>query len=160
MKETIEKAFTSHILRYVGIALISGSIVHTGTLGGGVTKYIVFIVAGIIAFVVGTIMEKGKTKINLEYILISVGLAIGVGMVSGGTQHYFDGPIYASFLIPFGLLLGYITYVFLEKRDQLNKKRIVTMTIVSLGLVVILYGIAHTLPVIEDHHGGVHDRSH
>jgi len=152
MKDSVDKSFVSHILCYVGVGLISGSIVHIGTLSGNETRYIVLIVLGIITFIIGTILKKGNTTIGLTYILISVALAIGVGMVSGGTQHYLDGPVYASFLIPFGLLLAYITYVFLEKKDQLNQKKVIIMTILSFGLLGLLYGIAHIVPTTEDHH--------
>ena len=155
MKETVEKAFTSHILRYVGVGLISGSIVHIGTLGGGVTRYVVLVTLGIIAFIVGTILEKGRSAITLNFIIISVLLSIGVGMVSGGTQHYLDGPVYASFLVPLGLLLGYITYVILEDRKELKLKKIVISTTSALVLLGVLYAIAHTIPILENHHNEV-----
>ncbi len=152
MRETVEKAFTSHILRYVGVGLISGSIVHIGTLGGGITRYVVLITLGIVAFIVGTILEKGRDAITLNFIIVSVLLSIGVGMVSGGTQHYLDGPVYASFLLPLGLLLGYIMFVLREDRKELKLGKVVVATISALILLGVLYSVAHTLPVLENHH--------
>ena len=152
MRETVEKAFTSHILRYVGVGLISGSIVHIGTLGGDITRYVVLITLGIVAFIVGTILEKGRGAITLNFIIVSVLLSIGVGMVSGGTQHYLDGPVYASFLLPLGLLLGYIMFVLREDRKELKLGKVVVATISALILLGVLYSVAHTLPVIENHH--------
>ncbi len=152
MRETVEKAFTSHILRYVGVGLISGSIVHIGTLGGDITRYVVLITLGIVAFIVGTILEKGRGAITLNFIIVSVLLSIGVGMVSGGTQHYLDGPVYASFLLPLGLLLGYIMFVLREDRKELKLGKVVVATISALILLGVLYSVAHTLPVLENHH--------
>lgn len=152
MKETVEKAFTSHVLRYVGVGLISGSIVHIGTLGGEVTQYLVLVTLGVIAFIIGTILEKERGAITLNFIIISVLLSIGVGMVSGGTQHYLDGPVYASFLLPFGLLLGYIMFVLREDKKEFKIQKIIAATILSLVLFGGLYGIAHTIPTLENHH--------
>jgi hypothetical protein len=155
MRETVEKSFISHILRYVGVGLISGSIVHVGTLGGGVTRYVVLITLGIIAFIVGTLLEKGKSAITLNFVIVSVLLSIGVGMVSGGTQHYLDGPVYASFLLPLGLLLGYVTFILHENKSELKLRKVIIATTLALLLFVVLYEIAHTVPVLENHHAEV-----
>jgi len=153
MKKTVERSFVSHILCYIGIGLISGSIVHMGTLTGNEVRYVILIVLGIIAFIIGTLLEKEKAEIGLVYILVSVALAIGVGMVSGGTQHYLDGPVYAAFLIPIGLLVGYVAYVELHDKVQLTLKKVALASIISFGLLGMLYGVAHSIPVVEDHHG-------
>ena len=152
MKESVERAFTSHILRYVGVGLISGSIVHMGTLGGGTVHYILLVALGVTAFIVGTLMEKKMKDITPSLIIISVLLAIGVGMVSGSTQHYLDGPVYASFLLPIGLFLGYTMFALLEEKKQLTPKKVLIGGAVSLLLFVLLYGIAHLLPTLEPHH--------
>ena len=152
MRETVEKAFTSHVLRYVGVGLISGSIVHIGTLGGAVTQYLVLVTLGITAFIVGTILEKERGAITLNFIIISVLLSIGVGMVSGGTQHYLDGPVYASFLLPLGLLLGYIMFILREDKKEFKIRKVIVATVLSSALFGGLYGIAHTIPTLENHH--------
>jgi len=157
MKETAEKAFTSHVLRYVGVGLISGSIVHIGTLGGSVTHYAALITLGILAFIIGTILETGRSAITLNFIIISVLLSIGVGMVSGGTQHYLDGPVYASFLLPLGLLLGYIMFVLREDKKEFKIQKVIVATILSLALFGGLYGIAHIIPTLENHHSGAEE---
>lgn len=154
MEQSAENAFISHILRYVGVGLISGSVVHAGTLGGGSLQYIILIVLGVVAFVVGTLLEeRNKSERSLlKYVLISVILSLGVGMVSGGTQHYLDGPVYASFLIPIGLGVGYLAFLFRDYTSKVNLKRIVGIAmfiVVSFGA---LYSIAHSIPTLEDHH--------
>lgn len=157
-----EKSFISHILRYVGVGLISGSIVHAGTLGGSVTRYIVLIVIGIIAFTVGTYMEQDN-KINkdlLHFIAISVIISIGTGMVSGGTQHYLDNPLFASYILPIGLLLGYIAYMYRDFKQNISVKRVFLATVIASTLFFSLYSISHIVLSLENHHAiesGHHD---
>ncbi len=154
MEQSVEHAFVSHILRYVGVGLISGSVVHAGTLGGDSTKYVVLILLGVVAFIVGTILEERK-KINTplaQYVLISVILSLGVAMVSGGTQHYLDGPVYASFLIPIGLGVGYLAFLVRDYQSKIAFKRIAGISIFVAALFGILYGIAHSMPTLSGHH--------
>lgn len=152
-KQTVEKAYVSHILRYVGVGLISGSIVHMGTLGGGSTRYVVLIVMGIVAFITGTLLEKRESQNSLTaFIVVSVIMSIGVGMVSGGTQHYLDGPIYAAFLIPIGVVVGYFAFLFRDYKSEITTKRIVFMVVIAVGLTAVLYFIAKRIPTSEDHH--------
>ena len=149
-----EKNFTSHILRYVGVGLISGSVVHAGTLGGNLAQYIFFIILGIAAFVIGTYLEN-QSKIDknfLSFILISVIVSIGTGMVSGGTQHYLDGPVFASIILPSGLLIAYIAFLYRDFRGELSAKRVVTAICITLLLGFALYTTAHYIPTLTDHH--------
>ena len=151
--QSIEKTYTSHLLRYVGVGLISGSIVHMGTLGGAYTKYIILIIMGVVAFIAGTLLEKRDSEKSLTaFISISVIMSIGVGMVSGGTQHYLDGPTYAAFLIPIGVMIGYFAFLFRDYKSEITAKRILAMLFIAIGLIAVLYFIAQEIPVEEDHH--------
>ncbi|MDQ3076325.1 MAG: hypothetical protein M3Q34_04330 [bacterium] len=152
-KQSVEKAYISHVLRYVGVGLISGSIVHMGTLGGESTRYIILIIMGVVAFITGTLLEKRESESSLtSFIVVSVIMSIGVGMVSGGTQHYLDGPTYAAFLIPIGMAIGYFAFLFRDYKSEINTKRILVMSVIAIGLITVLYFIAKRLPVQEDHH--------
>ena len=152
-KQSVEKAYASHVLRYVGVGLISGSIVHMGTLGGGYLKYVVLIALGIIAFIAGTLMEKRETTNSItSFIIISVVLSIGVGMVSGGTQHYLDGPVYAAFLIPLGIAIGYLAFLVRDYKSKLTLKTVGAILFFAIALCGILYYVAHKIPTTEDHH--------
>lgn len=124
MKNTAEKeTFVSYLSRYVGIGLISGSIVHAGTLGGGSLRYIILISIGALLFMFGTFLETKKEVLTTRFIVTSVLLSMGVGMVSGGTQHFIDGPLYAAFLIPTGLFVGYIMFLFRKGSEHLSIKK-------------------------------------
>jgi len=151
---TPNSAFVSHILRYVGVGLISGSIVHAGTLGGDTFYYFVLIMAGIICFTIGNLIEyrNEKTITLLRYISISVIVSIGTGMVSGATQHYLDGPVFASILLSLGLLLAYVSFVYRDSKGALSVKKVLTAILLSFVFWFILSTIAHRLPEVEDHH--------
>ena len=149
-----EKSFASHMLRYVGVGLISGSIVHAGTLGGNVTQYVALIVLGVIAFIYGTYLEY-ENKIDkkfISFILISVVISIGTGMVSGGTQHYLDGPVFASIILPIGLLVAYMAYLYRDFKGDFSFKKICIAIIICSILAVNLYSLAHKIPTLENHH--------
>lgn len=152
-KQSVEKAYISHLLRYVGVGLISGSIVHVGTLGGGYTRYVILIIMGVIAFIAGTLLEKKESESSLTvFILISVIMSIGVGMVSGGTQHYLDGPVFAAFLIPIGIAVGYFAFLVRDHRSEITLKRIGAVLSIAAVLCGGLYYLAHTIPSMGDHH--------
>lgn len=151
--QSAEKAYISHILRYVGVGLISGSIVHIGTLGGGVIRYIILISMGVIAFIAGTLLEKREEANSLTaFIVISVIMSIGVGMVSGGTQHYLDGPTYAAFLIPIGIAVGYFAFLLRDHRSEFTLKRVGTMLVLAVALGSVLYFLANKIPAQDNHH--------
>ena len=152
--KSAEKSFASHILRYVGVGLISGSIVHAGTLGGHSLRYTMLIILGIVAFTIGTYLESDHKldKKFLSFIFVSVLISIGTGMVSGGTQHYLDGPVYAATLVPFGLLVSYFAYMWREYKGALTRKKIAGVFVCSLLLFGVLYGIAKELPESSHHH--------
>ena len=151
---TANRAFISHLARYVGVGLISGSIVHAGTLGGSGIRYVVLILVGIIAFGVGTYLENRDQKIKniSKYISMSIIISVGTGMVSGGTQHYLDGPYFAAGLISIGLLIAYISFNYRDFRSKLTLKQIVLAIIISLALGTGLYFVARYVPVTSDHH--------
>ncbi len=157
-RKSIEGTFLSHLLRYVGIGLISGSIIHISTLGGSPAGYAALIISGIIAFIIGTSLEVSENRLTIGYITLSVLISIGVGMVSGGTQHYTDGAIYASFLIPLGLFIGYIAFIARDNMPSLNFTRVAIALACSLVIFQILNMTAHaqlfsrTPHEIEDHH--------
>ncbi len=58
----LQQAYITHLLRYVGVGLISGSIVHAGTLGGHWVRYLVLIALGAAMFGFGVWLEH-----RLEY---------------------------------------------------------------------------------------------
>jgi uncharacterized protein (DUF305 family) len=108
-------SFLTFVLLFIGTGFVSGSAVH---LGEGINTWDVSIaVVGLACFVLGTLLDdwrNGWQKLRSEgaiaYILLSICLSIGIGMASGGTQHFIDTPDYASILIPVGLFVGFMAF--------------------------------------------------
>jgi FtsH-binding integral membrane protein len=143
MQKTLHESFFSHMARYVGVGLISGSVVHAGTLGGASSKYITLIILGALLFSVGTLIQHKGEKINklLSYVLISVIISFGTGMVSGATQHYLDSPAFGAILLSFGLLIAYISFTWQEYRQSFTIKRILFAILIVFGLWFVLRSI-------------------
>ena len=146
--------FASHMFRYVGIGLISGSIVHIGTLGGHYLRYVFLIIIGITLFIWGILLDHKNEKINklFKFILVSVIVSIGTGMVSGATQHYLDGPIVASFLLPIGLFIGYLAFIYRDHRSEISIKKIIVACILAFIFWGTLFSLTKIIPENDGHH--------
>lgn len=147
MQKTLHESFFSHMARYVGVGLISGSVVHAGTLGGETLKYVVLIALGVILFTAGILVEhKGERIKNLlGFVLISVVVSIGTGMVSGATQHYLDGPKVGAILLSVGLLLAYIAFAWRDYKNLFTFKRIAGAVLISF---ILWLGLSTVTPIL------------
>lgn len=136
MQKTLHESFFSHMARYVGVGLISGSVVHAGTLGGHTSKYVTLIILGALLFAVGVMIQHKGEKIHklLSYVLISIIISFGTGMVSGSTQHYLDSPKFGAILLSLGLLIAYTSFTWQEYRNNFTVKRIAVAIILTFGL--------------------------
>lgn len=111
------KKFTLFVALFIGTGFIAGSIVH---FGEGVTIWDTSVLLlGIFLFVAASYIEKYKHLLTLTSFLLfifqSLLLAIGIGMASGGTQHFVDTPAYAAILIPLGFCIGLWAFFWREK---------------------------------------------
>lgn len=156
MTQSLHQAFLSHLLRYVGIGLVSGSIVHASTLGGNGYKYIAFVAVGICLFTFGTYLETRaqSTVVKiLPYLVISVIVSIGTGMVSGGTQHFSDGPFAGAVLIPVGCCIAYLSFAYRDYKNSLTYKKV----FVALCLSIIAYAGLHSLALYMEENPSHHE---
>jgi MFS family permease len=139
---------------FVGAGFIAGSIVH---LGEGINPWdISILIIGIVLFLASTSVQEfvfNKRSIKeagvLKFLLYSLVLSLGVGMASGGTQHFVDTPGYSSYLIPIGLGLGMIAFLLKEKEVFTRKKwlQIISVIIISVIMLVWFLGqIGNILP--------------
>ena len=134
-------SYLSYLILFVGTAFVSGAIVHVGNISE-LSKYAVIGTLGVILFITGSyIQEFILNKDNLKnegivkFFFFSLLLSVGIGMVSGGTQHYSDFPTYSSYLIPIGLVLSLIAYL-LKNNYYITSK--LWATIVGVFLLVSL----------------------
>lgn len=168
MITTVIPPFLTFIAMFIGAGFISGSIVH---LGEGVNLWDISLLCfGVILFVSGTLFQEIKSKGKQEpkelvsLLAYSLFLSLGIGMASGGIQHFVDTPSYSAILIPTGLSLGLIAFI-LKNRIALSSQQwkfLVTSTLsialfTGLTLSVIARqidpsGHSHAEGVSDDHH--------
>jgi hypothetical protein len=147
-------AFFAYIAKYLGVALIAGSVVHIGTLQNGVTRYVVLIGIGLVLTILGNLKEAKEhgQKINLNYFLIITGLSFATGFLSGGVQHYIDNPSYAGILLGIGMIVTYITF-FLKDKLKIDKKNLAIVVILAILFMLLSHYVVDNALLGEDHHG-------
>lgn len=147
-------AFFTYIAKYLGVALIAGSVVHIGTLQNGVTRYVVLIGIGLILTILGNIKEAKEhgQKINLNYFMIITGLSFATGFLSGGIQHYLDNPSYAGILLGLGIIITYVTF-FLKDKFKIEKKNLVIVITLAVLFMLFSHYVMDSTLLGEDHHG-------
>ena len=109
-------SYLSYLALFVGTGFISGAIVHSGNISE-LPKYTVIGIVGVSLFLAGSFIQEftinqnsAKTGIT-KFFFFSLLLSVGIGMISGGTQHFSDFPIYSSYLIPLGLIISLVAFV-------------------------------------------------
>ncbi len=140
MDKELKYAFLIHLCQYLGIALVSGSIVHAGTLGGSNLKYLFLIIVGILLTVTGNYLEDKvkKIKISINMLLLAILLSFGTGMLSGGIQHYSDNPKFGAMLLSLGLILTFTSLGYKDFRSVVTKKSIFIIATISIILYFLL----------------------
>ena len=152
--QNIILSYLSYLALFVGTAFISGAIVHSGAIEQ-IPKYAVIGIVGVSLFLAGSFIqefilnrENLREEGVIKFFTFSLLLSIGIGMVSGGTQHFSDFPIYSSYLIPLGLILSLIAYLFKNNYHITTKLWVVitsTFLLVSIPLHLGLNTYANSL---------------
>jgi hypothetical protein len=147
------KNFLVYLSKYLGVALIAGSVVHIGTLQNGFVRYVILMCVGLVLMIVGNIFEAKQNgqKVNLNYLLLITGLSLATGFLSGGIQHFLDNPPYAGILLGIGLIGAYITY-FIRDKVRLEKRNLVIVAIFSLFIILFSSYVIDDLLLGENHH--------
>lgn len=147
MNKELKYAFLIHICKYLGIALVAGSIVHAGTLGGSSSKYVFLIAIGILLTVTGNYLEY-KVKnlaVGWSILFLAIALSFGTGMLSGGIQHYSDNPAYGSILLSLGLILTFVALAYKDFARVVTQKSIIIITVVSFIVYLLLSTVGASL---------------
>ncbi|NJR70943.1 MAG: DUF305 domain-containing protein [Synechococcales cyanobacterium CRU_2_2] len=169
LSQTIVFPFVAYLLLFVGMGFVAGSIVHFGEVAQ-IRRFAAIGAVGMVMFVVGSYWQEIHVNPQtlpkqelLRYVLYSLLLAVGIGMMSGGTQHFLDFPRYASFLLPGGLLIAIIGYV-LRNAVTLSRRAWALLLSGTLAIALPLFlGLNHYaqgLPAASGHgHGMMHESS-
>ena len=132
-----------YIAYFLGIGMVSSGIV---LMPFNAVRYGSIMVIGLILFSMSSfvneiILEKKELtpRERFNLVLVSLALAIGIGMISGGIAHFKESPVYVTYLIPIGLVISFISYI-IKNNYKLSKRQ---LTIVSVVLVITALS-AHT----------------
>ena len=109
------RPYLGYVGYFVGAGLISGGIVHQPL---DPARYTTIALAGVAVFLAATVLnefvlapERPTGLRAVRLILASLALSLGIGMLSGGIQHFSDFPERAAILIPLGIVLSFLAYV-------------------------------------------------
>ena len=143
------KPYVLYVSLYLGVALTGGSVVH---LPLDTPRYLLIGAIGIVIFITASVADARRRHAEgLEgpggglgrYVGWSVVLSLGLGMLSGGIQHFLDFPHYAAALLPLGVVLSFVAYLARERLVP-TRPRLLRIGGVVLAFAVALYlGLDH-----------------
>ncbi len=156
------KPYFSYLTMFLGMGLISGSIVHAAQPDMR-TYALVLMAIGAVLFAFGSYLNEVLFKTGIlgdsvvKYVSVSLLLAVGIGMVSGAAQHFYDTPIFASYIAPIGVFVSSLAFA-IRQGYVLHRRNWMMMIVAGLAFATVFHlGLrtyAETLPVSAGHHGG------
>jgi hypothetical protein len=140
-KVRVLRPYLVYVLLFVGAGMVSGGVVHYPL---NENFYGILAILGGIVFVIGSLANevlsgKGLPKAGalISLIVTSLLLSFGIGMLSGGIQHFTDFPSRAAILVPLGITLSFIAYCFKSNLFQRNSiKKVSIAGVLILGIAV------------------------
>lgn len=119
MKNLIYK-YLVYVIYFLGIGITSSGVV---LMPFNVTRYSIILSIGLSLFIAGSVFNEVvidnhhmSAIDSVKLVILSLTLAIGIGMISGGISHFKESPAYVSYLIPLGIILSFISFA-LSKTD-------------------------------------------
>ena len=140
-KVRVLRPYLIYVLLFVGAGMVSGGVVHYPL---NESFYGILAALGGIVFVIGSLANellngKGLPKAGalISLIVTSLLLSFGIGMLSGGIQHFTDFPSRAAILVPAGITLSFIAYCFKAKLFQRSAiRKVSTAGVLILGIAI------------------------
>lgn len=161
MWRTVFFPYISYVSLFLGMGLISGAIVH---MPMDPVRYtlIMLIGAGMFGFASFVNDLRGKGDMSAaeiaQALLYSLLLSVGIGMVSGGIQHFSDNPPYSAMLIPMGFGISLFSFI-LKSGVVLSVKRV--YAVIALFIILVLplkvgldYVVGAAPAAAAESHGG------
>lgn len=114
-KRSLAARYLGYVGYFVGAGLISGAVVHHPLDPDRYTRIAGY---GALVFLAATVLNEfvlTRERPALPRMLAVVGsallLSFGIGMLSGGLQHFDDFPARGAVLVPAGIVVSFIAYV-------------------------------------------------
>jgi EamA domain-containing membrane protein RarD len=138
------------LFRYTGISFTAGAITH-GFFSE--ERSLLTAVAGIACYLIGSAMEKYANPNNNQtwtrVLFIGIISSIGLGLFTGGLQHFPDSPTRSLWVVPLGFLLSLAGVYFLSEDEKTNKKTVMTYAAIGTAVAVIASTLAFKF--FDDH---------
>ncbi len=164
IKDTWKEAlfpYLVYVMFFLGMGLISGGIVHMPL---DPKKNLIVLSIGMGVFVIAsllneTVIDKKDLSLisTIRLVVFSLLLSVGIGMISGGIQHFEDVLDYAGYLIPGGILISLIGFLF-KNSIKLGAKKTMPLFIVVIlllfSLSLSLKNLAESMPETGGHSHG------
>lgn len=152
--------YVKYVGLFVGAGLISGSIVHYPL---DKSRYLIIGAIGAVLFALASTFGDARAKSGgpaamVKFVAASLVLALGIGMISGGIQHFSDIPTRAATLIPLGALLSVIAFA-VRDGHRLSRSHMLPFVVAGsaallwLALGLHQYAKGFDVPAGADHHG-------
>jgi len=142
MFNKIISRYLVYIVYFLGVGMVSSGIV---LMPFNHMRYGTILIIGLLLFSTGSfinevIIDKKHLsfKESVKLVIVSLTLAIGIGMISGGIAHFKESPIYVSYLIPLGIIVSFISFI-VKNNFKLTKKEFVILIVIFLVIAIAIH---------------------
>lgn len=133
-----------YVVYFLGMGLVSSGIV---LMPFNATRYSAILITGLVLFISGSIFNEiviNKHKLSFSQIvkltIVTLTLAIGIGMISGGISHFKESPTYVSYLIPLGIVISLISFS-IKNNYKLETNKRVSLVVIIVIVAIVLHFI-------------------
>ena len=142
MFNKIVSRYLVYIVYFLGVGMVSSGIV---LMPFNKMRYGTILVIGLLLFSTGSfinevIIDKKHLsfKESVKLVIVSLTLAIGIGMISGGIAHFKESPVYVSYLIPIGIIVSFISFK-IKNAFELTKKEFITLIVIFVAVAIVVH---------------------
>ncbi|WP_327411790.1 hypothetical protein [Streptomyces sp. NBC_01233] len=159
-KRSLAARYLGYVGYFVGAGLISGAVVHHPLDPDRYTRIAGY---GALVFLAATVLNEfllTRERPGPARMLIVIGssllLSFGIGMLSGGLQHFDDFPARGAVLVPADIVVSFIAYVI--KDADTPWQRIFSLLGLSIlaAAALALFGLREIAAPMETAPGGGH----
>jgi hypothetical protein len=140
IKKLIYK-YLVYIIYFLGIGMTSSGIV---LMPFNPVRYSIILSIGLGLFITGSVFNEvvidnhHLSKIeSIKLVVVSLTLAIGIGMISGGISHFKESPSYVAILIPMGIVISFISFT-IKSNVKLSKEAFITLIVAVVAFAVVI----------------------
>lgn len=135
--------YVVYVIYFLGVGMTSSGIV---LMPFNPIRYSIILATGLFMFSAGSfinefVIDRKQASFEkiIKLVLVSLTLAIGIGMISGGISHFKESPTYASYLIPLGIMVSIISFL-IKNAYILSKKELKVFAVGVLVTTVLVHG--------------------